>query len=304
MKPTLVVLAAGIGSRYGGLKQIDPVGPHGEVVIDYAIYDALRAGFGKLVFVIRKSIEKDFKETIGSKFEGKVEVAYAYQELDMLPDGFALPPERQKPWGTAHAVMAAEQVVQEPFGVINADDFYGAGSYRLLHDHLATLQEPSSTNYCLVGFTLRNTLSDHGSVARGICRHDDNALLQSVTEMTKIERDGDGAVNTDENGTRTQLTGNESVSMNMWGFTPSFFEHARHQFAEFLAEHGQTPKAEFLIPGVIDRMIRDHSGTVKVIPSNDTWFGVTYPEDKAYVVDSVRGLIDQGVYSENLWGQS
>jgi dTDP-glucose pyrophosphorylase len=303
MQPTLVVLAAGIGSRYGGLKQIDPVGPSGEIVIDYSMYDALRAGFGKLVFVIRRDIDESFREVIGSKFEGKAEVAYVHQELDMVPDGFTVPATRKKPWGTAHAVMAAAPAVAGPFAVINADDFYGAESYRILHDFLAKADDGADVaGYALVGFILRNTLSEHGSVARGVCEHDEAFLLKSVVELTRIEKDGRGAFNTNDDGTTTAFTGDECVSMNMWGFTPSFFRHAERQFREFLETRGGEEKAEFFIPTVIDYLINGGLATVEVLPSAENWFGVTYPEDKDSVVASIRRLVDQGAYPENLWG--
>jgi NDP-sugar pyrophosphorylase family protein len=304
MKPTLLVLAAGIGSRYGGLKQIDPVGPHGEIVIDYSIYDALRAGFGKLVFVIRKEIEEVFREVIGSKFEDKAEVVYVFQELDDLPPGFSLPPERKKPWGTAHAVMAARDAIKEPFAVINADDFYGRQGYGLLYDHFQSKASAAGQEYSLVGFVLRNTLSEHGSVARGVCSSEDDEHLSSVVEMTRIEMDGDAAFHTEDDGSKTVLTGDEWVSMNMWGFTPGIFGQMASHFADFLRDHGHEPKAEFFIPMVVDELIRDREATVRILASSDKWFGVTYPDDKPYVVENVRRLIDEGVYPEQLWPQA
>jgi NDP-sugar pyrophosphorylase family protein len=291
-----------MGSRYGGLKQIDPVGPSGEIVIDYSIYDAIACGYGKLVFVIRRDIENMFREAIGSKFEDKVQVEYVFQELDLLPDGFALPPERQKPWGTAHAVMAARDAISEPFAVINADDFYGRAGFQLMHDHFQGLGEAGPTEYSVVGFTLSNTLSDHGSVARGVCRSDDDTFLSSITEMTKIEPTPDGAVNTGEDGTKTPLTGREWVSMNMWGFTPEFFDQAHQAFVKFLETRIREPKAEFFIPLVVDDLIVSGTARVRILPSPDKWFGVTYPEDKPTVVASIQKLVDQGLYPASLWG--
>jgi hypothetical protein len=296
-KPTLLVMAAGMGSRYGGLKQIDPVGPNGETIIDYSIYDALRAGFGKLVFIIRHDIEAQFREIIGVRFEKRIAVEYVFQELHKLPPGFAVPSGRTKPWGTAHAILMAAEAVREPFAAINADDFYGAEGYRLLTQHFAS----GSPDYAMVGFILRNTLSDFGSVARGVCRVDDNGFLKTVAELTKIERDGDAAKNTDAAGQITRLTGDESVSMNMWGFTPALFSQLQTGFAAFLKKSGAELKSESYIPSAVNELVVAGQARVKVLRTNDSWFGVTYREDRPHVVENIRRLIARGDYPEKLW---
>jgi UTP-glucose-1-phosphate uridylyltransferase len=296
-KPTLLVLAAGMGSRYGGLKQIDPVGPCGETIIDYSIYDALRAGFGKLVFVIRRDIETPFKKIIGVRFEEKISVEYVFQELDNLPPGFSVPPNRTKPWGTGQAILAAAGMIREPFAAINADDFYGANSFRTLAEHLHS----GGADYAMVGFILRNTLSEHGSVARGACRVGVDGFLQSVTEITKIEKDGDGAKYTDAKGVTHRLGGDETVSMNMWGFAPTLFGHLREQFAGFLKKHGGEEKSEFYIPAAVNKLITAKRERVKVLPTPDSWFGVTYREDRTRVIESIRNLIARGDYPKILW---
>jgi UTP-glucose-1-phosphate uridylyltransferase len=296
-KPTLLVLAAGMGSRYGGLKQIDPVGPNGETIIDYSIYDALRAGFGKLVFVIRHDFEKQFQESIGSRFEKRIPVEYVFQELDMLPPGFSVPAGRTKPWGTTHAILLAEHVVREPFAAINADDFYGRQAYLVLAQHLTS----GTADYAMVGFILRNTLSEHGSVARGVCHVDRQNYLQSVIEMTKIERDGAGVKNTEADGKITTLTGDEPVSMNYWGFTPAVFGHLRERFAGFLNNSGNDLKSECYIPSTVNELVTAGQARVKVLRSGDSWFGVTYREDRPRVVESIRKLIARGDYPAKLW---
>jgi UTP-glucose-1-phosphate uridylyltransferase len=296
-KPTLLILAAGMGSRYGGLKQIDPVGPAGETIIDYSIYDALRAGFGKLVFVIRKDIEQQFKEIIGARFEKRVKVEYVFQELDKLPKEFSLPAGRAKPWGTTHAILMAEDVLKEPFAAINADDFYGQQAYKLLATHLTS----GTPDYAMVGFILKNTLSDFGSVARGVSRTDANDYLTSVVEMMKIERDGSAARNTDADGKITKLTGEEAVSMNFWGFTPALFPQLRVKFTEFMKKSGGELKSECYIPSTVNDLVIAGQAKVKVLRTNDSWFGVTYREDRPMVVESIRKLIARGDYPEKLW---
>jgi hypothetical protein len=296
-KPTLLVMAAGMGSRYGGLKQIDPVGPNGETIIDYSIYDALRAGFGKLVFIIRHDIEAQFREIIGARFEKRIAVEYVFQELHKLPPGFAVPPGRTKPWGTTHAILMAADMVREPFAAINADDFYGAEGYRLLAQHFAS----GSPDYAMVGFILRNTLSEFGTVARGVCRVDGDGLLQTVAELTKIERDGDGAKNTDAAGQITRLTGDEAVSMNMWGFTPALFSQLQTGFAAFLKKSGTELKSENYIPSAVNELVVAGQARVKVLRTGDSWFGVTYREDRPHVVENIRRLIARGDYPEKLW---
>jgi len=295
--PTLLILAAGMGSRYGGLKQIDPVGPSGETIIDYSIYDALRAGFGKLVFVIRKDIEDAFRETVGSRFEKRVAVDYVFQSLEDIPSQFTVPAGRTKPWGTTQAVLAAAGAIHEPFAAINADDFYGAQGYRELAGHLTS----GSPDYAMVGFVLRNTLSDFGTVARGVCRVSSDGFLQSIQELLKIERDGTGARNTDANGNVTQLSGDEPVSMNMWAFMPGIFDQLRERFAQFLEQNGSEQKAECLIPNTVGDLVRDGKARVKVLRTHDSWFGVTYREDRPRVIEDVRALIARGLYPEKLW---
>ena len=297
MKPTLLVLAAGMGSRYGGLKQIDAVGPNGETIIDYSIFDAVRAGFGKLVFVIRKDIEAQFREVVGARFEKHVAVEYVFQELDRLPPGFSVPAGRTKPWGTTHAILMAADTIREPFAAINADDFYGAQAYRLLAEHL----QSGSTDAAMVGFTLRNTLSDFGSVARGICRVDDDDYLQTVAELTKIERDGAGAKNTDANGQVTKLGGYEPVSMNFWGFMPTVFGQLQTRFEEFLKLNGDNLKSECYIPLSVGELVAGGQLRVKVLRTDDEWFGVTYREDRPHVVESIGKLIAAGNYRAKLW---
>ena len=306
MKPTLLMLAAGIGSRYGGLKQIDPVGPHGETIMDYSVYDAIRAGFGKLVFIIRRDIEDAFRAAIGSRFSDKITVEYAFQELDLLPEGYTVPLGRKKPWGTAHAVLAANGAVQEPFAVINCDDFYGAESFRILGQFLESLNDPNlptvQAEYCMVGFTLSNTLSEHGSVSRGICTADPHGFLTHVVERTHIEQDGGSIFYMDGAGQKNLLSGAEIVSMNMWGFTPSIFAHLDHMFAEFLRAHGHEEKSEFFLPFAVNDLIAGNQARVTVLRSESSWFGVTYQEDKPIVQRSIRKLIAEGAYPEWLWG--
>ena len=296
----MLILAAGMGSRYGGLKQIDPVGPSGETIMDYSVYDALRAGFGKLVFVIRRDIEAAFREAIGARFERRLPVEYVFQELDWLPAGFTVPAGRTKPWGTGQAILAAESVIQEPFAAINADDFYGANSFRVLADHLRS----GSADHAMVGFVLRNTLSDHGSVARGVCGVDTDGYLQSVTELTKLERDGRGARYTDSTGVIQRLSGDEPVSMNFWGFTTALFPALRALFIEFLQQHGQEEKSEFYIPVAVNTLVASGQARCRVLSTPDSWFGVTYREDRPRVIESVRALVSRGDYPERLWAKT
>jgi len=297
---TLLVLAAGMGSRYGGLKQIAPVGPHGEMIIDYSIFDAIRAGFDKVVFVIRRDIEADFKQAVGSRFEGVIAVDYAFQERDDLPAGYAVPADRTKPWGTAHAILAARHAIHDPFAVINADDFYGAGGYRLLHDFLAGTATTAGTtpDWALVGFVLRNTLSDHGSVARGVCRCSAAGMLETVTEHLAIERDGAAAI---DPPTGTRFSGDERVSMNMWGFTPDVFGVLERAFGDFLAANRDNPKAEYQIPVVVDTQIQTGRRQVRVLATAETWCGVTYTADKPQVTAHIAALVQSGRYPSPLW---
>jgi len=297
MPPTLLILAAGLGSRYGGLKQMNPVGPGGETIMDYSIYDALRAGFGKLVFVIRRDLEAPFKETIGARFEKRLPVEYVFQELEQLPLGFSVPVNRTKPWGTGQAILTAAAVVQEPFAAINADDFYGAHSFRALAEHLRS----GGHDYAMVGFVLRNTLSEFGNVARGACRVDAAGFLQTVTELTQIEPDGAAARYTDGQGMVHPLSGDETVSMNLWGFTPAVFGQLREQFTAFLQTHSGNEKAEFYIPSVVNALIHAGQARCRVLRTKDSWFGVTYRADRPRVIASVRALVARGDYPESLW---
>jgi len=301
MNPTLLVLAAGMGSRFGGLKQIEPIGPHGETILDYSIYDALRAGFAKAVFVLRREIEETFRGTVAAGFEDRIAVEYVFQELDKLPPGFIPPPGRTKPWGTTHAVLTAANAIHEPFAVINADDFYGPESYRLLANHL----QFGTNDYAMVGFRLRNTLSAFGSVARGLCQVDRSGYLQGVEELTHIEPDGDHVINTSSGGHITPLTGDETVSMNMWGFTPLVFPQLQTEFQSFLELNAASLKSECYLPTAVNALIQSRQGRIRtqvqVLRTPDAWFGVTYREDHPRVVESIRRLIRDGLYPEALW---
>jgi dTDP-glucose pyrophosphorylase len=295
--PTLLIMAAGMGSRYGGLKQIEPVGPSGESILEYSIYDALRAGFGKVVFVIRRDIEQPFKESIGSRFEARILIEYVFQELDELPPGFSVPAGRTKPWGTTHAVLVAADVIQESFAVINADDFYGAESYLVLAEHLQARTSDCAT----VGFVLRETLSDFGSVARGVCRCTSEGNLAGIEELTSIERNGDQARSTDGKGRVANLTGDETVSMNMWGFTPQIFPQLRQLFEEFLQYNNTDLKAECYLSKAVNQLVAEGQARVKVLGSSSAWFGVTYREDRPHVAEAIGHLVDAGSYPRKLW---
>jgi len=299
-KPTLLILAAGIGSRYGGLKQLDKVGPGGEAIIDYSIYDAIQAGFGKVVFVIRHSIEADFKEFIGNKLDGKIEVEYVFQEIDKIPEGLSFSGERQKPWGTGHAVLMAADVIHENFAVINADDFYGRDAFVTIAKYFEHLPLSSKDN-CMVGYYLKNTLSDHGYVSRGQCTSDADGYLKDVVERTHIEKKANGIFFEDENKNEMKLDENTLVSMNFWGFTPYFFKELNERFPAFIEANKNNLKAEFFIPTVVNEMIVEGIGKTKVLESNAAWFGVTYQEDRPVVVESIRELISAGKYPEKLW---
>ena len=315
MKPTLLILAAGLGTRYGGLKQIDPVGPNSEIIIDYSIYDAINAGFGKLVFVIQHYFESAFKEKIGSKFDNLVETAYAYQEVDACVDGFEPSKERRKPWGTGHAILVARDVIHEPFAVINADDYYGPNSFKTMAQFLttkdlscATLRSSSlrstSNDYAMVGYTLRDTLGEYGPVCRGVCQCDEQMFLRRVTECRNIESTATGARYFEDDGTERFLTGNEIVSRNLWGFQPSIFHHLKVHFRRFLKERGDERDSELFIPTVIDELVEEEIVTVKVLRTNDKCFGVTYRRDAPIATRCIRQLIHQGLYPEDLWEQS
>jgi choline kinase len=300
MKPTLIILAAGMGSRYGSLKQVDPVGPAGETILEYSVYDAIRAGFGKVVFVIRRDIEKDFNEIFINKLKKFIEIDYVFQELDMVPSGITVPADRIKPWGTGHAVLVAAKAIKEPFAVINADDYYGSDAYKKLSVYLSGLSIDSSS-YAMVGFDLNNTLSEHGLVSRGVCETDTNDNLISVTERTKIGRDLKGVAYKDENDQSVYISDKSIVSMNFWGFTPLFFSQLEKHFREFIKMNAGNIKAELYLPFVVDELIKQKLATVKVLHSNDKWFGVTYKEDKPLVVAKIKELIEKGVYPSPLW---
>lgn len=302
-KTALVIMAAGIGSRFGkGVKQLTPVGPCGEVIMDYSIYDALAAGFNKVVFIIRKDLEEEFKRVIGDRIREVAEVEYVFQELQDIPEGFSVPEGRQKPWGTGQAVLAAKQVLREPFVVINADDYYGREAYRRVHEYLTQDQpQDGKLHICMAGFRLGNTLSEHGSVTRGIC-HVEDGRLSGVTETHNIYKTEKGAEERTEDGTVRQLDTGSLVSMNMWGLTPAFLEVLESGFREFLADPlGDPLKKEYLLPELIDRLIRSGRTEVDVLKTRDTWFGVTYQEDRERVVDAFRNLVNNGVYSEKLY---
>lgn len=305
MKPTLLVLAAGMGSRYGSLKQMDGLGPCGEAIIDYSIYDAIQAGFGKVVFVIRHSFADAFKQIFSpERFGGKIDVEFVYQELDYLPEGFSVPEGREKPWGTNHAVMMAKDVIHEPFAVINSDDFYGREGFQVVADFLRSV-EGCRGKYALVGYFLKNTLSEFGSVSRGVCELDDNACLSTVTERTAIQRKADGKVYYAEKGQDHEVSEDSVVSMNFWGFTPDYFSWSEELFKVFLASDDvkTNPKAEFFIPYVADVLIKRHDASFKVLNCDAKWFGVTYKEDRPDVVAKIGRLIEQGVYPRSLWGR-
>jgi len=298
MKPTLIIMAAGMGSRYGGLKQMDPVGPNGETLLEYSVYDALRAGFGKVVFIIRRDFAEEFKTAVGARFEGKINIAYAFQELENLPEGFAVPEGRTKPWGTGQAILSCKDLVNEPFAVQNADDFYGAEAYQTIADEFTRLPEGDS---CMVGYLLRNTLSLHGFVSRGICGTTDG-FLSSIIERIHIETNDAGTIQYFEDGQVTDMTGGEICSMNFWGFSPMFFQTLEEKFITFLQKKGQELKSEWYIPDIVDEMISSGQTRVKMLSSEGQWFGVTYPEDKPTVAASLQAMHNAGRYPPNLWG--
>ncbi len=303
-QPALLIMAGGIGSRYGGLKQVDPVGPHGEIIIDYSIYDALRAGFDKIVFLIRKDIEEIFREKVGRTVEQRVETEYVMQDLGNVPPGFTLPEGRVKPWGTGHAVLCCKNAIDRPFAVINADDFYGAEAFTVLAGHLREARDPvgGPYNYSMVGFVLRNTLSDYGSVARGVCTVSPDGYLESIHERTRIEKFGE-AVRYTENGVDwVDIPPGSTVSMNMWGFTPSVFPELEARFPAFLKRSaGNILKAEYFLPEVVNELLDEGKARVRVLPTSEKWFGVTYPQDRPIVQEAVRARIQQGLYPEKLW---
>ena len=300
IKPTLLVLAAGMGSRYGSLKQMDGVGPNGEAIIDYSIYDAIRAGFGKVVFVIRHSFAKEFMEVFNEqRFGGKIAVEYVYQELDYLPEGFSVPEGRVKPWGTNHAVMMAADAIHEPFAVINADDFYGEDAYKVIGEYLKGLAG-SENHYCMVGYEVSKTLSENGTVSRGVCTVDDDKFLKSMVERTQIER-VNGTIVFHDGGADEPLAENTPVSMSLFGFTPDFFRYSKEYFIEFLKANKDNLKAEFFIPLMVNHLISNGTAKLKVLSTSALWFGVTYKEDKPALMAKIESLIEKGVYPRNLW---
>ena len=303
MKPTLLLLAAGMGSRYGGLKQLDGLGANGETIMDYSIYDAIQAGFGKIVWVIRKDFEQDFREKILSKYEGHVPCELVFQGIDSLPEGFTVPEGREKPWGTNHAVLMAMSAIKEPFCVINCDDFYNRDCFKVIGKFLSELPEGSKNTYAMVGFRVGNTLSENGTVARGICSKDENGNLTTVVERTEIERHGSEIQYKDEQGEWVTVDDNTPVSMNVWGFTPDYFEYSEAYFREFLSDpkNMQNLKSEYFIPLMVNKLINDKTATVKVLDTTSKWFGVTYSADRPSVVAKIQSLVDEGVYPEKLF---
>ena len=303
IKPTLVVMAAGMGSRYGGLKQIDPVGPNGEIIIDYSIYDALKVGFGKVIFIIKEERKEDFHEKIGSKIEKLVEVQYVFQKLEDLPEGFKIPEGRIKPWGTAQAVLCCRNIVNTPFAVINADDFYGYSTFKLIHDYLTNAKDSDGFyDYSMVGFMLENTLTNNGCVARGICTDDNEGYLKGIHERTQIKKFGDVAKYTEDNDTWIEIQSRNIVSMNIWGFTPSIFSELEAKFPKFLEASKDNPlKAEYFLPTVVGSLIAEGKTKVRVLKSEEQWYGITYQEDKPLVKEAIRKLIENEVYPEKLW---
>lgn len=301
MKPTLFVLAAGMGSRYGGLKQLDGLGPNGETIMDYSIFDAIRGGFGKIVFVIRKDFEKDFREKILSKYENHIPVELVFQSVGKLPAGFTCPEGRVKPWGTNHAVLMGKEVINEPFAVINADDFYGRDSFAVLGRWLSELPEGAKNRYCMVGFRVGNTLSESGTVARGICSTNDEGCLTTVVERTEIMRVDGKVCYKDEQGAWVAVDDNTPVSMNMWGFTPDYFKYSEDYFIDFLKNNLDNLKAEYFIPLMVNKLINEGTATVKVLDTTSKWFGVTYAADRQGVVDKIQSLVDAGEYPSKLF---
>jgi NDP-sugar pyrophosphorylase family protein len=299
MKPTLLILAAGMGSRYGKLKQMDSFGPNGETIIEYSIYDAIAAGFGKLVFIVRDSFKTEFETYFRSKLDGKIDMEFVSQELNIVPDGMSFSEERQKPWGTAHAIWVAKNVINEPFGVINADDYYGVEAYGQLASFLTDQQ--NNKDFAVVAYYLRNTLSEHGTVNRGVCTLNEEGHLIDVKECVKIKRDLDGIIRYPLDEGNAELSEDTLVSMNMWGFLPSYFDYCESMFIDFLKNEGMKLTSEFYIPTLVDHLIKNNILNVTVIDTESDWFGVTYQEDKPYVMDKITLLIENGVYPKNLW---
>ncbi|MDO5538771.1 MAG: sugar phosphate nucleotidyltransferase [Eubacteriales bacterium] len=305
-KPTLVIMAAGMGSRYGGLKQIDPIDEQGHIIMDFSIFDAVRAGFEKVVFVIKKENEKDFRETIGNRMEKQVEVAYAFQRLEDIPEGFEVPEGRVKPFGTGQAVLAARDVVDGPFAVVNADDYYGSSAYRMMYEYLTTHQDDEKYRFAMVGYILENTLTENGHVARGICTIDENSFLTDIHERTRIEKHGEGAAYTEDEGkTWTDIPKGSLASMNMWGFSRSMMDELEKGFPRFLKENLPVNplKCEYFLPFAVDDLLKEGKASVQVLKTEDKWYGVTYKEDKPMVVKAIQSLKDAGLYPQNLWNE-
>ncbi len=303
-KPVLVVMAAGMGSRYGGLKQIDPIDQYGNIIMDFSIHDAVEAGFEKVIFIIKKAIEKDFKENVGKRMESRVQVEYVYQEIDKVPEGFQIPEERVKPWGTGHALLCCKDVIDGPFAVINADDYYGKSAFKEIYNQLSSHEDDEKYQYAMVGYKLYNTLTENGHVARGVCSTDENSKLTDIVERTRIEKQGEGAAFTEDDGkTWTELPEETLVSMNLWGFTASFLQELEQRFAKFLENNLPVNplKCEYFIPFVVDELLKENKAEVTVLKSVDRWYGVTYKEDKEMVVKAIQGLKDEGKYQEKLW---
>lgn len=303
MKPTLVILAAGMGSRYGSMKQTEQFGPSGETITDYSIYDSQRAGFGKVIFVISPAMEEEFRTSYVKKFPSNLEIDYVIQSINKVPEGIVISPERKKPWGTAHAVLMAAEKVQTPFAVINADDFYGRESYEVVAKYLTSTMEKDMLEFCLAGYPIRNTLSEHGTVSRGVCETDNNGYLITITERTKIKETPKGVVNLEDNGDELLLPSNCLVSMNLFGATPGIFDHLSQMFEEFLIGNSMDPKAELYIPLVADRLIKEKKARIRVLKTDAEWFGVTYKEDRPNVLDRINSLVSQGIYPGDLWRQ-
>jgi len=301
MKPTLLILAAGMGSRYGGLKQLDRVGPSGETIIDYSIYDAIRAGFGKVIFIIKEAIEDDFKEAFVERLKDKIAIDYVFQETWMVPEGITIPDNRSKPWGTGHAVMMADGKIDGPFAVINADDFYGRGAFETLARYYEGWNPANTGDYCMVGYRVANTLSEFGAVSRGVCQPDAASFLMDVVERTHIERIDGQVVYKNEREQQVVIPDDTFVSMNFWGFTPSFFSYLSRGFEKFIEQNASNIKAEFYIPTVVNELIKSKEATVKILHCNEKWFGMTYKEDRETVVKSIRELVKKGEYPERLW---
>lgn len=299
MKPSLLVLAAGMGSRYGGDKQLDKVGPAGQTIIDYSIYDAVRAGFGKIVFVIRRDIEEQFRSFFMEPLKGKVDIDYVFQDIDDLPDTYGAPPERTKPWGTSHAILVAKDKIKEPFGVINSDDYYGVDSFRILHDFLTG--DKDENNYCIVGYRMANTLSEHGHVNRGVCKADKEGNLVDIAEVRRIEKRSDGIFAPGSGGKEIEFSGDEIVSMNLWGFKPSCFKYLEKEFVNFIERSADDPGAELDIPTSMDVYVKKGEINIRILMTDSSWFGVTYREDRPSVVRSLQDMVDEGIYPERLW---